>query len=171
MSSSALIPTVLLQTLRWFITCKLWNCLYQYVKQIVKPDHTLCLRLSRFLLCRKVIETARCGQNLLRGYYYTLAQTSFYSQSLQEVQVETNHTIIETIAAANRVVQSPKQSLPILILTFCSGGPTLGWLCWRLQASQFLLLKHSSACQLNTLSRRRGNWTAFFSCEHHLLSE
>lgn len=47
-------------------------------------------------------------------------------QSLQDdhVQVETRHTLTETIVAANQVVQSPQQSLPILILTFCSQGLT-----------------------------------------------
>lgn len=66
-------------------------CLYQYLEQICKPDHRI--RRFRFLLSRNVIETARCEQNLLRAYCCTLAQTTFYNQSFNDVHVETRHIL------------------------------------------------------------------------------
>lgn len=80
---------------------------------------------------------ARCGPNLLRDYYCTLAQTPLYNLSLQGVQAEARHTLIETIAAANQVLQSSTQTSNIDV--FCSDNLTFGWLCWRPQKLELLL--------------------------------
>lgn len=69
---------------------------------------------------------ARCGPNLLRDYYCTLAQTPFYNLSFQGVQVEARHTPIETIDAANQVLQSSTQIPNIDV--FCSDDPSHFWM-------------------------------------------
>lgn len=97
-------------------------CLYWYLEQICKPDHRISLRHFRFLWSRNVIETARCGQNLLGAYCCTLAQTTFYNQTFHGMQVETRHILSGKITAENQVVQCFKQILPMLILTLCFGG-------------------------------------------------
>lgn len=157
MSSSVLIPTLLLWALHWFITQKLWNCVCTKTL-ILKPDHTICLRLFRFLF-RNSIEMARCGPNLLRIIIAHLPKHLFTIYHFKEYRLRQEILLLKQLLLQTTFCNHWRKlqilifcALTIPLLDGCAGD------CrnWNYYCK-------NSARRLNRLSRRKVNWIAFFN--------